>query len=146
MSKQLQAYDEENRGLYESLEQGYLDTIVALANSIDSKDAYTRGHSQRVADVSVEIGKEMGLTGREIRQLQFGGILHDVGKIGIVDSILCKQSRLTDAEMAVMREHPTIGDTIIEPISFLAGVRACVRNHHERWDGSGYPDKLKGKD
>ena len=146
MSKQLMAYDMENRRLYESLEQGYLETIVALANSIDSKDAYTRGHSQRVGDVAVEIGKELNLPERQLKQLQYGGILHDIGKIGIVESILCKQSRLTDAEMAIMREHPAIGDSIIGPVSFLAGVRSCVRSHHERWDGTGYPDKLKGED
>ncbi len=146
MSKQLMAYDMENRRLYESLEQGYLETIVALANSIDSKDAYTRGHSQRVGDVAVEIARELNLPERQLKQLQYGGILHDIGKIGIVESILCKQSRLTDAEMAIMREHPAIGDSIIGPVSFLAGVRACVRSHHERWDGSGYPDKLKGEE
>ncbi|HVG61345.1 MAG TPA: HD domain-containing phosphohydrolase, partial [Hyalangium sp.] len=146
MSKQLMAYDQENRRLYESLEQGYLETIVALANSIDSKDAYTRGHSQRVGDVAVEIGRELNLPERQLKQLQYGGILHDIGKIGIVESILCKQSRLTDAEMAIMREHPAIGDSIIGPVSFLAGVRTCVRSHHERWDGTGYPDKIKGED
>src|SRR5690606_4298280 len=141
MSQQLVAYDAENRGLYKSLEDGYLETIVALANSIDSKDSYTRGHSQRVADISVEIGRELGLTDLELRQLRYGGILHDVGKIGIVDAILCKQARLTDEEMEVMRGHPEIGDQIIGPVSFLAPVRAAVRSHHERWDGSGYPDK-----
>jgi HD-GYP domain-containing protein (c-di-GMP phosphodiesterase class II) len=146
MSKQLMAYDQENRRLYESLEQGYLETIVALANSIDSKDAYTRGHSQRVGDVAVEIGRELSLPERQLKQLQYGGILHDIGKIGIVESILCKQSRLTDAEMAIMREHPAIGDSIIGPVSFLSGVRSCVRSHHERWDGTGYPDKIKGED
>ncbi|KFE59789.1 HD domain-containing phosphohydrolase [Hyalangium minutum] len=146
MSKQLMAYDMENRRLYESLEQGYLETIVALANSIDSKDAYTRGHSQRVGDVAVEIGKELNLPERQLKTLQYGGILHDIGKIGIVESILCKQSRLTDAEMAIMREHPAIGDSIIAPVTFLAGVRSCVRSHHERWDGTGYPDKLKGEE
>jgi HD-GYP domain-containing protein (c-di-GMP phosphodiesterase class II) len=146
MSKQLMAYDLENHRLYESLEQGYLETIVALANSIDSKDAYTRGHSQRVGDVAVEIGRELALSETELKQLQFGGILHDIGKIGIVESILCKQSRLTDDEMAIMRGHPDIGDTIIKPISFLQAMRACVRSHHERWDGTGYPDKLSGED
>jgi HD-GYP domain-containing protein (c-di-GMP phosphodiesterase class II) len=146
MSKQLMAYDMENRRLYESLEQGYLETIVALANSIDSKDAYTRGHSQRVGDVAVESGKELNLPERQLKQLQYGGILHDIGKIGIVESILCKQSRLTDQEMAIMREHPAIGDAIIGPVSFLGAVRACVRHHHERWDGTGYPDRLKAED
>ncbi len=145
MSAQIEAYDHETKRLYDSLENGYLETIVALANSIDSKDAYTRGHSQRVGDTAVEIGREMGLTEREIKELQYGGILHDIGKIGIVESILCKQTRLTEEEMVVMKEHPLIGDTIIGPVSFLASVRAAVRNHHERWDGTGYPDKLKGE-
>ncbi len=144
MSQQLQAYDGENRRLYESLEQGYLDTIVALANAIDSKDSYTRGHSQRVGDLALEIGRELSLTERELKWLHYGGILHDVGKIGIIESILCKQTRLTDEEMTVMRGHPEIGDTMVESIKFLAPVRAAIRSHHERWDGNGYPDKLKG--
>ncbi|MBX5483559.1 MAG: HD domain-containing protein [Myxococcaceae bacterium] len=146
MSAQLSAYDQETRRLYEGLEQGYLDTIVALANAIDSKDAYTRGHSQRVGEVAVEIGREMGLTERELKWLKYGGILHDVGKIGIVESILCKQSRLTEDEMLVMRGHPEIGDQMVAPISFLEPVRAAIRSHHERWDGTGYPDRLKGKE
>jgi HD-GYP domain-containing protein (c-di-GMP phosphodiesterase class II) len=99
-----------------------------------------------VGDVAVEIGRELNLTDRELKQLQYGGILHDIGKIGIVESILCKQTRLTDEEMAIMREHPAIGDSIIGPVSFLGAVRACVRSHHERWDGTGYPDKLKGEE
>jgi putative nucleotidyltransferase with HDIG domain len=145
MSSQLMAYDQENRGLYESLEKGYLETIVALANSIDSKDPYTRGHSQRVGDLAVEIGREMGLTPRELKHLHYGGILHDIGKIGIVEQILCKQSKLTDAEMEIMRGHPVIGAAIVEPVSFLAPVRAAVRSHHENWDGTGYPDRTQGE-
>lgn len=145
MSSALMAYDQETRGLYGSLEKGYLETIVALANSIDSKDAYTRGHSQRVGDLAVEIGRELGLSPPQLKQLHYGGILHDIGKIGIVESILCKQSQLTAEEMKVMREHPVIGDVIIQPVSFLVSVRAAVRSHHERWDGSGYPDALKGE-
>jgi putative nucleotidyltransferase with HDIG domain len=145
MSKQLRAFDLENRGLYQSLEQGYLETIVALANSIDSKDSYTRGHSQRVSELSVAIGRELALSELELKQLAFGGILHDIGKIGIVERILLKQSRLTDEEMSVMREHPEIGASIIEAVKFLAPVLPAVRNHHERWDGTGYPDRLAGE-
>jgi HD-GYP domain-containing protein (c-di-GMP phosphodiesterase class II) len=146
MSSALQAYDQETKGLYGSLEEGYLETIVSLANSIDSKDPYTRGHSQRVADLCVEIGRELGMTERQLKQLRYGGILHDVGKIGIPEVILCKGSRLTEQEMQIMREHPLIGDSIIQPVSFLAGVRTAARNHHERWDGTGYPDRLKGEE
>jgi len=146
MSQQLEAYGQETTRLYESLEKGYLETIVALANSIDSKDSYTRGHSQRVGDIAVEIGTELGMPHHELRYLHYGGILHDIGKIGIIESILCKQGRLTDEEMEVMREHPSIGDSIIAPVTFLGPVRSAVRSHHENWDGTGYPDKLKGEE
>ena len=144
MSQQLLAYDKENRGLYESLERGYLETILALANSIDSKDAYTRGHSQRVGDMAAEIGRELGLTEREVKQLRYGGILHDIGKIGITESILCKQTQLTPDEMVIMREHPSIGASIVGPVSFLGTARDAVRSHHEKWNGTGYPEGLKG--
>jgi putative nucleotidyltransferase with HDIG domain len=145
MSKQLQSYDQENKALVQSLERGYLETIAALANSIDSKDSYTRGHSQRVGELSMAIGRELGLPPAELRRLLYGGILHDIGKIGAPERILLKQSRLSDEEMIVMRRHPEIGASIVGPVAFLAHVLPAVRNHHERWDGSGYPDKLKGE-
>jgi putative nucleotidyltransferase with HDIG domain len=144
MSQQLLAYDAETRGLYESLERGYLETILALANSIDSKDAYTRGHSQRVGDMAAEIGRELRLSEREVKQLRYGGILHDIGKIGIAESILRKQTELTPDEMSVMREHPSIGASIVGPVTFLGTARDAVRSHHERWNGTGYPEGLKG--
>jgi putative nucleotidyltransferase with HDIG domain len=145
MSRQLQAYDAETRGLYESLEKGYLETILALTNSIESKDPYTRGHSQRVGDTAAEIGRELGLSEREAKQLRYGGILHDIGKIGITEPILRKQTELTPEEMAVMREHPLIGASIVGPVSFLGNVRDAVRSHHEKWNGTGYPQGLKGE-
>lgn len=146
MSGALQAYDSETKGLYESVEKGYLETIVALAHAIDSKDTYTRGHSQRVGDLSVEIGRELGMNDRQLRQLQYGGILHDIGKIGISETILRKGTQLTAAEMEIMRRHPVLGEAIIEPVGFLMPIRAAARNHHERWDGTGYPDGLKGEE
>ncbi|MHB1843464.1 MAG: HD domain-containing phosphohydrolase [Deltaproteobacteria bacterium] len=146
MSKQLHAFDQETRGLYQSLEKGYLETMVALANGIDSKDPYTRGHSQRVADLSVATGAELGLPERTQKHLLYGGILHDIGKIGIPERILGKQAVLTEEEMKVMREHPIIGATIVGPVGFLGPALPCVRNHHERWDGTGYPDRLKSTD
>jgi len=146
MSSALQAYDSETKGLYQSVEKGYLETIVALAHAIDSKDTYTRGHSQRVGDLSVEIGRELGFSERQLRQLQYGGILHDIGKIGIAESILRKGSQLTAEEMQIMRSHPALGEAIIEPVGFLMPIRAAARNHHERWDGTGYPDGLKGEE
>jgi putative nucleotidyltransferase with HDIG domain len=146
MSKQLQSYDLENKDLVRSLQQGYLETIAALANSIDSKDSYTRGHSQRVGELSMAIGRAMGLDSEELRRLLYAGILHDIGKIGAPEKILLKQTRLSDEEMIVMRKHPEIGASIVGPVAFLEDVLPAVRNHHERWDGQGYPDKLKGEE
>jgi putative nucleotidyltransferase with HDIG domain len=146
MSQQLLAYNQETQALYENLEKGYLEIIVALANSIDSKDSYTRGHSQRVADTAVEIGRELGLSENDLKAIRYGGLLHDIGKIGIIESILHKQSQLSPSEMEVMREHPVIGDSIIGAVSLLKSVRPAVRHHHERWDGTGYPDRLKGEE
>ena len=145
MSASLEAYDAETQRLADDIEAGYLETIVALANSLDSKDPYTRGHGQRVAELAVSIGKHLKLSELELKQLKYGGILHDIGKIGIVETILLKQTRLNDAEMETMRSHPLIGDHIIKPVRLLSSVRAAVRNHHEWWDGTGYPDQLKGE-
>jgi len=145
LNLQVHASEQETVRLYENLEKDYLETIVALANSIDSKDSYTRGHSQRVGEIAVSIGRELGLTERELKHLQYGGILHDIGKIGISESILLKRSSLTPEEMLLMREHSAMGDEIVRAVSLLNPVRPAVRNHHERWDGTGYPDKLKGE-
>ena len=145
MSVQLLSYDKENKSLYQSLEQGYLETILALANSIDSKDPYTRGHSQRVGDISAAIGRELGLSEPDVKLLRYAGILHDIGKIGIIDTILGKQEQLTPEEMKVMREHPAIGASIVEPVTFLGAARAAVKSHHEKWNGAGYPEGLAGE-
>lgn len=146
MSASIEAYDAETRRLADEVESGYLETIVALANSLDSKDSYTRGHGQRVAELAVSIGRHLKLSELELKQLKYGGILHDIGKIGIVETILLKQTRLNDSEMETMRAHPLIGDHIINPVRLLSTVRAAVRNHHEWWDGTGYPDQLKGEE
>jgi HD-GYP domain-containing protein (c-di-GMP phosphodiesterase class II) len=145
MSASIEAYDAETQRLADDIEAGYLETIVALANSLDSKDPYTRGHGQRVAELAVSIGRHLKLSEQEIKQLKYGGILHDIGKIGIVETILLKQTHLNETEMETMRAHALIGDHIIKPVRLLANVRAAVRNHHEWWDGTGYPDQLKGE-
>ncbi len=145
MSASIEAYDAETQRLADDIESGYLETIVALANSLDSKDPYTRGHGQRVAELAVAMGRHLKLSEQELKQLKYGGILHDIGKIGIVEAILLKQTRLDDTEMETMRAHPLIGDHIIKPVRLLSTVRAAVRNHHEWWDGTGYPDRLKGE-
>jgi putative nucleotidyltransferase with HDIG domain len=146
MSRQLLYYDRENRELVATLEKGYLETIRALANSIDAKDPYTRGHSMRVTNVALAIGRDLGISDEEMHYLRYGGILHDVGKIGISEVILAKKAALTDEERELVRKHPVFSDKIIEPIDFLQPVRPIVLHHHEWWDGSGYPDGLKSED
>jgi HAMP domain-containing protein len=145
MSQQLLAYDGETRRLYQGIEEGHLQTMLALASVIDSKDSYTLGHSQRVGEWAAEIGRELGLPELEVRHLLYGGILHDVGKIGVVEPILSKRGELTGEEMEAMRAHPVIGASIIGGIAFLRPMLPAVRHHHERWDGTGYPDKLAGE-
>ncbi len=144
MSRELAAYDRENRRLIEAMERGYLDTIRCLAAAVDAKDPYTRGHSERVAKLSVEIGREMGFSGAQLRSLEYGGILHDIGKIGIPDAILAKRGSLTPDEMSLIRDHPAIGADIVGVVDFLKDALPCVLFHHERWDGTGYPAGIAG--
>jgi len=145
MSRQLEQYDKDNVRLYAALERAYLETIRALASAIDAKDPYTRGHSDRVAQLAVEIGRELGLDEAELRTLEFSGILHDVGKIGIPEQVLLKPSRLTAEEFAVVKAHSVIGAEIVRGVEFLKGAEPAIRHHHERWDGTGYPDGLAGE-
>jgi putative nucleotidyltransferase with HDIG domain len=145
MSKELATYDAENRQLIAALEAGYLDTLRALAGAIDAKDTYTRGHNQRVARLAVEIGRQMGLDAKALQTLEHGGLLHDIGKIGIPESLLRKKTPLTEEEMALMREHAAIGAEIVKDVEFLREPAQVIRSHHERWDGSGYPDGLAGE-
>lgn len=135
-----------NAQLYEDLEASYLSAVRALANSIDAKDAYTRGHSERVARYSMEIGRVMGLTTDEIKNLHIGALLHDIGKIGIAEAIINKVSRLTDDEYQEIKTHPSRGASIIEPAKFLKEKVPLIKFHHERYDGKGYPDGLKGEE
>jgi putative nucleotidyltransferase with HDIG domain len=135
-----------NAQLYEDLEASYLSAVRALANSIDAKDAYTRGHSERVARYSMEIGRVMGMNSEEIKNLHIGALLHDIGKIGIAESIINKSSRLTEEEYTEIKTHPSRGASIIEPAKFLKEKVPLIKYHHERYDGKGYPDGLKGED
>ena len=144
MSRELASYDRENRRLIAALEQGYLDTIRSLAAAVDAKDPYTRGHAQRVAALSVEIGRELGLEREALKALEYGGILHDIGKIGIPDAILAKRAPLTAAEMDLVRAHPVVGAEIVSGVEFLKDAVPAIRHHHERWDGGGYPSGLAG--
>jgi putative nucleotidyltransferase with HDIG domain len=145
MSRELASYDGENRRLIAALERGYVDTIRSLAAAVDAKDPYTSGHAGRVSALSVEIGRELGLEGDALQALEYGGILHDIGKIGIPDAILEKRGSLAPAEMALVRDHPRIGAAIVAGVDFLEAAIPAIRSHHERWDGSGYPDSLAGE-
>lgn len=133
-----------NAKLYEDLEASYLSAVRTLANSIDAKDAYTMGHSERVAKYSVEIGKKLSLSDEELKNLYIGALLHDIGKIGISELIINKTDKLTNEEFQQIKTHPSRGAVIIEPAKFLREKVPLVKYHHERFDGKGYPDGLKG--
>jgi len=122
----------------------FLRTLESLATALEARDDYTRGHSQRVCDLSVMIGSKLGLLPDALEELRIGTILHDIGKIGVPDAILNKPGRLTDDEFHFMRTHPVIGYEICRPLMLSDGVLMIIRNHHEKLDGSGYPDGLKG--
>ncbi|WP_242338923.1 MULTISPECIES: HD-GYP domain-containing protein [unclassified Anaeromyxobacter] len=146
MSRELARYDAENRRLIHDLEAGYLDTLRSLASAIDAKDPYTRGHSERVAELAAEIGRELGLPRETVAALVYGGILHDIGKIGVPDAILAKRSPLTPEERALVEVHPVTGAEIVAGVEFLRSAVPAIRGHHERWDGDGYPDRLRGEE
>jgi putative nucleotidyltransferase with HDIG domain len=122
----------------------FLETIRTLAAAIDAKDPYTRGHSERVSSYSMAIAKHLGLDPEAVFRIRTAAILHDVGKLGIEDGILNKPAGLTEDEFAVMRRHPEIGAQIMAPIRMLRDIIPGIRNHHETWDGHGYPDRLQG--
>jgi HD-GYP domain-containing protein (c-di-GMP phosphodiesterase class II) len=127
------------------LEHGYTEVITALVAAVEAKDPYTRGHTQRVAELSVSIGQHLGLSPERLRVLNQAAILHDIGKIGVPDAILNKPGPLTDAEFAAVREHPVRGYEIVKPLRSLQRELGGIRWHHERIDGSGYPDGLRGE-
>ena len=122
----------------------FLLTLESLATALEARDEYTRGHSQRVCEVSLMIGERLGFGPEAMEELRVGTILHDIGKIGVPDAILNKRARLTDEEFTVMKSHPVIGYEICKPLMLSEGVLMIIRNHHEKLDGSGYPDKIKG--
>jgi putative two-component system response regulator len=116
----------------------------SLARAVDARDRYTHRHSENVSALSVNLGRALGLDDAAIEELRMGGLLHDVGKIGVSDNILLKPSRLTEDEYKAIKTHPVIGVSIIEPIRFPWNIEAIIRQHHENHDGSGYPDGLQG--
>ena len=131
---------------FESLERTFIDTVEALANALEARDEYTSSHARWITDTSIEVGKALKLDPRSLKRLELGALFHDIGKIGISNDILQKPGPLNDEEWAIMKQHPEMGEKILEPIERLADVRPIVRACHEHYDGSGYPDGLKGEE
>ena len=123
----------------DSLEEAYCSTLKALTTALETHDQETHGHLERVVSYSLRLGREYGLNREQMKALEFGSLLHDIGKIGVPDSILRKPAKLTEEEWVVMREHPMHGQQILRGIEFLQGASRVVAQHHEKWDGSGYP-------
>lgn len=130
----------------EEIENSYRATLKALVQALETRDFETHGHSERVVTFSLRLGYELGLDNEHLRSLEFGALLHDIGKIGVPDSILRKPAKLTEEEWKKMRLHPLHGEQILRNIPFLEGARLVVGQHHEKWDGSGYPLGLKGEE
>ncbi|HEU4656109.1 MAG TPA: HD-GYP domain-containing protein [Capillimicrobium sp.] len=152
-SSQLERYAADLRETFKAeraqrarLQESYMATVRALSNAVEARDAYTGKHAERVAAYGMEIARAMGSSLADDPQTEFGFLLHDVGKVAIPDAILYKPEPLTDEERALMSRHPVIGAQILRGIEFLGEAKSVVRHHHERWDGTGYPDGLAGEE
>lgn len=130
----------------DKLESAYMESIQTLRYTVEAKDKYTRGHSDRVSAYSVLLGNKVGLSEDDINILRVGGLFHDIGKIGIPDQILLKTSKLTDEEYSEIKHHPDIGVHILSNATIFKDMIPIVKHHHERYDGNGYPGRLKGED
>ena len=136
----------QNARLFLNLQQAYIHTLSALTSAIDAKDSYTHGHSERVTQLSIELAREVSLSAEAIEEIRLAGTLHDIGKIGIPESILNKPGRLTDEEFGVIKSHPDLGVRILANVDFLSKIIPGIKHHHERYDGHGYPTGLKGEE
>ncbi len=131
--------------LQEELEHSE-NIIIALATTLEAKDPYTKGHSTRVSELAFRLALDIGLSGKEAQFIKKAGLLHDVGKIGVREAVLHKGAMLTDVELGAIRRHPIIGEEICRPLESLRPILPAIRHHHERWDGTGYPDALMHED
>lgn len=136
----------DNRAVHAALAESMQETLVALVRSLEARDRYTKDHSSRVSQLGMLIASEMGVNEEFMSLIRVGGLLHDIGKVGIADDVLLKPGRYTEHEYAIMKAHPAIGDAILKHMDSLVRERQIVRHHHERWDGRGYPDRLAGED
>jgi HD-GYP domain-containing protein (c-di-GMP phosphodiesterase class II) len=134
----------QERARAQELRRSYIATVRALSNAVEARDAYTGKHAERVAAYGMELARCCGLAVEDSPQIEFGFLLHDVGKVAVPDAILFKSSSLTEEEYSLVRRHPVIGSEILRDIDFLGEGKLVVRHHHERWDGLGYPDGLEG--
>ncbi len=134
-----------NAKLFEENRAACFETIRSLAEALEARDAYTKGHSERVTRYAVGVAEKLGLSVPEQEMLAYAGLLHDIGKIGVRDIVLNKEGKLDCDEFDLIRSHPDFGERILRPVSFLDEVRLAVRHHHERFDGNGYPDRLSGE-
>ena len=135
----------QERARAQELRRSYMATVRALSNAVEARDAYTGKHAERVAAYGIALAQVAGLDIADSPQIEFGFLLHDVGKVGVPDAILFKTSALTEEEYALVRRHPIIGSEILRDVDFLGEGKLVVRHHHERWDGTGYPDGLEGE-
>jgi hypothetical protein len=135
-----------NQELMRSMQRSYISTITSLARTIEAKDPYTGGHTERVRDFAILLARELDMPEDDLKAIEVGSIIHDIGKIGIPDGILTKPGRLTEEEFDEMRRHPEISSYIVSELDLPKIVKEMVRSHHERWDGGGYPDGLAGED
>jgi HD-GYP domain-containing protein (c-di-GMP phosphodiesterase class II) len=131
---------------YAALERTFISTIEALANALEASDEETSSHARWITDLALEVGVELGLGPKALKRLELGALLHDIGKIGIPSEVLRKPGPLTPEERRLIETHPLLGERILAPIEQLAEVRPIVRACHERFDGTGYPDRLAGED
>ena len=136
----------EERTRAQELRQSYMLTVRALASAVEARDAYTGRHAERVAAYGMQLADAYGLRLGDDPEIEFGFLLHDAGKVAVPDAILFKPGPLSPAERLIIEQHPITGSEIVRDIAFLGAARDVIRHHHERWDGTGYPDKLKGED
>lgn len=135
-----------NIQLYSDIKEMYLGTIQTLAEAIDAKDSYTRGHAERVTMYAVEIAREMQLSRQLIKNIEFASLIHDIGKIGVKDCVLTKPGKLSESEYEEIKQHPQTGEQILAPIEFLTNIAPLILYHHEQYNGAGYPEGIRGEE